>query len=253
MLAFVPRKWDFCTTMIIAIDSGNTYAKVGWFDQEKLVRFQARLVWKDLIEEIRLSKPDHIVFSSVSYTVTELKSALGVDIPILELSPQTPLPIRKNYDTPETLGADRVAAAVGAQVLYPNEDLLIIDMGTCITYDFLEHTGSFEGGIISPGLRMRFNAMHTFTKRLPQLEPEAIPDLIGKSTKGAMESGVMNGVLAEIEGIIERYRHISPNLSVIMCGGDTTFFESSLKPSIFVVPELVLIGLNRILRYNVAL
>lgn len=253
MLAFVLRKWDFCTIMIIAIDSGNTYAKVGWFDQDKLMRFQARLVWEDLIQEILNGKPDYIIFSSVSYTVVELKTALGQEIPVLDLSPQTLLPIHKNYKTPETLGADRIAAAVGAQWLYPEKDLLIIDMGTCITYDFLDHTGSFEGGIISPGVRMRFKALHTFTKRLPQLEPVNAPDLIGKSTKEAIESGVMNGLLAEIEGIIDRYRHISPTLSVIICGGDASFFESSLKPSIFVVPELVLIGLNRILRYNVSL
>ncbi|MCE7040965.1 type III pantothenate kinase [Dyadobacter sp. CY312] len=239
--------------MNIAVDSGNTYAKIGWFDDDKLIRFQARVVWDDLVKEIRSQAPDHIIFSSVSNSISEFKDALGLDIPVLDLSPDTPLPISKNYKTPETLGADRIAAATGAQYLFPDKDLLIIDMGTCITYDYLDHKGSFEGGLISPGVKMRFNALHTFTKRLPQLEPVKVPELIGKSTREAIESGVMNGVLGEVEGIIERYRHISPSLSVVLCGGDTTFFESSLKPAIFVVPELVLIGLNRILRYNVAL
>lgn len=253
MLAFVLIKWDFCTIMNIAVDSGNTYAKIGWFDGDKLIRFQTRLVWPELINEIRLSAPDNIVFSSVSNRVNDFKDALERDIPVLDLSPDTALPISKNYKTPETLGADRIAAAVGAQGLYPDEDLLIIDMGTCITYDLLDRKGSFEGGLISPGVKMRFNALHTFTRRLPQLQPVANPVFIGKSTREAIESGVMNGVLAEIEGIIERYRHIYPALRVVLCGGDTPFFESSLKPTIFVVPELVLIGLNRILRYNVAL
>jgi type III pantothenate kinase len=239
--------------MNIAVDSGNTYAKIGWFDEDQLIRFQARLLWPDLIEEIRLNAPDHIIFSSVSNTITDFRNSLGLEIPVLDLSPDTPLPISKNYKTPETLGADRVAAAAGAQWLYPDQDLLVIDMGTCITYDFLDRKGSFEGGLISPGVKMRFKALHTFTKRLPHLEPVNTPELIGKSTKEAIESGVMNGVRAELEGIIERYRHISPSLSVVLCGGDTPFFESSLKPAIFVVPELVLIGLNRILRYNVAL
>jgi len=253
MLAFVLRKWDFCTIMNIAVDAGNTYAKIGWFDDDKMIRFQARLIWTDLIKEIRSHVPERIIFSSVSNSVADFKSALEIDVPILDLSPDTALPISKNYKTPETLGADRIAAAAGAQYLFPEKDLLIIDMGTCITYDFLDRSGSFEGGLISPGVKMRFNALHTFTKRLPQLEPVSVPELIGKSTKEAIESGVMNGVLGEIEGIIERYRHISPSLSVVLCGGDTPFFESSLKPAIFVVPELVLIGLNRILRYNVAL
>lgn len=253
MLAFVPRKWDFCTIMNVAVDSGNTYAKIGWFENDQLIRFKARLLWSDLVNEICMDVPDRIIFSSVGKHVNDFRDALGMDIPVMDLSPETALPISKNYKTPETLGADRVAAAVGAQLLFPQKDLLIIDMGTCITYDFLDQHGSFEGGLISPGVKMRFNALHTFTKRLPQVEPVITPELIGKSTREAIESGVMNGVRAELEGIIERYRHISPSLSVVLCGGDIPFFESSLKPTIFVAPELVLIGLNRILRYNVAL
>ena len=253
MLAFLLRKWDFCTIMNVAVDSGNTYAKAGWFEQDRLVRFKTRLVWDDLIREIRQEVPDKIIFSSVSHSVEYFRESVGVDIDVLDLAPTTQVPLKKAYKTPETLGADRVAAAVGAGWLFPDEDLLVIDMGTCITYDFVDRAGSFEGGIITPGVKMRFSALHTFTKRLPLFEPVEVPDLIGKSTREAIESGVMNGVLAELEGIINKYRHISPSLRVVVCGGDITFFESTLKPSIFAVPELVLIGLNRILRYNVAL
>jgi type III pantothenate kinase len=253
MLAFVPRKWDFCNIMNIAVDSGNTYAKIGWFEGDKLIRYQTRLLWGDLIRVIQDNVPEHIIYSSVGYSVEEFREALMLEVPILDLSAATAVPIRKEYKTPETLGADRVAAAVGANWLFPDEDLLVIDMGTCITYDYVDRTAAFEGGIITPGVKMRFSALHTFTKRLPLLEPVTAPDLIGKSTREAIESGVMNGMLAEIEGIIERYRHISPTLRVIICGGDLPFFESSLKPTIFAVSELVLIGLNRILRYNVAL
>ncbi|TDE16887.1 type III pantothenate kinase [Dyadobacter psychrotolerans] len=239
--------------MNIAVDSGNTYAKIGWFEKDELIRFQTRLLWGDLVQEIRQEMPDQIIFSSVANRVEDFRESLGGEVNILDLSPKTPVPIKKEYKTPETLGADRVAAAVGANWLFPDEDLVVIDMGTCITYDFIDKSGSFEGGIITPGVKMRFSALHTFTKRLPLFEPVAIPDLIGKSTQEAIESGVMNGVLAEIEGIINQYRHISPSLRVVLCGGDISFFESTLKPSIFAVPELVLIGLNRILRYNVAL
>jgi type III pantothenate kinase len=164
-----------------------------------------------------------------------------------------PVPLVKDYDTPETLGADRVAAAVGATVLFPDEELVVIDMGTCITYDYVDRREHFQGGLISPGMRMRFQAMHTFTLRLPLIEAIEVPSLIGKSTRHAMQSGVMNGLIAEINGIVDAYRSQSPNCRVVLCGGDVPFFESLLKPPIFVVSELVLIGLNRILQYNVAL
>ena len=239
--------------MNAVIDSGNTYSKVGWFKEEKLIRYTTRLTFDELIQIIRKEVPEKILYSSVNLPVSDLKDALNVSSEIFELSPATPLPITKNYDTPETLGADRIAACVGANFLFPGEDLVVIDMGTCITYDLIDSRAVFQGGLISPGVKMRFKAMNSFTKRLPMLDPEPAPDLIGKSTKKAMLSGVMNGVLAEMEGIIERYRHKSPSLRVVLCGGDATFFESSLKPPIFAVPELVLIGLNRILTYNVSL
>lgn len=239
--------------MNIVVDSGNTFAKIGWFSGDNLIRYQTMLNFSDLIQLIKSELPDRIMYSSVSRTTAEFLEALGEDIPVLNLSGETPVPIRKNYETPQTLGADRVAAAAGANWIFPADDVLVIDMGTCITYDLIDREGTFQGGLISPGVRMRFNALHTFTNRLPLFDPEKDPEFIGKSTRQAIESGVMNGMLAEIEGIIERYRHTMPDLRVVICGGDITFFESSLKPPIFAVPELVLIGLNRILTYNVAL
>ena len=239
--------------MNVAIDSGNTFAKIGWFDEDKLVRLETKLIWSEMIREIQNDIPERIIYSSVNKSFEEFERALQLNVPVLNLSSETSIPTKKEYKTPETLGADRVAAAIGANWLFPEKDLVVIDMGTCITYDFVDKAGAFQGGLISPGVKMRFAALNSFTKRLPLIEPVLEPELIGKSTKEAIESGVMNGVLAEIEGIISRYRHISPSLCVVICGGDTSFFESSLKPGIFVVPQLVLIGLNRILRYNVAL
>jgi type III pantothenate kinase len=239
--------------MNIVIDSGNTYSKAGWFENEKLLRYTTGLSFDELIRTIREEQPEHILFSSVSYTEAEFTEALQMPVRVQSLSPQTLLPISKHYDTPETLGADRIAACAGANFLFPDEDILVIDMGTCITYDLIDSSAAFQGGLISPGVRMRFKAMHSFTKRLPMVDPETGPELIGKSTRTAMLSGVMNGTLAEIEGIIQRYRHKFPELRVVICGGDVTFFESSMKPPIFAVPELVLIGLNRILTYNVSL
>ncbi|QRR01571.1 type III pantothenate kinase [Dyadobacter sandarakinus] len=239
--------------MNVVIDSGNTFSKVGWFENEKLLRYTTRLEFAEMIAEVRSQRPEHVLFSSVSTTVEEFVHALDLPSNILSLTPDTPLPVTKNYDTPHTLGADRIAAATGANYLYPQENVLVIDMGTCITYDLVDQMAVFQGGLISPGVKMRFKAMHTFTKRLPLVEEEKNPAFIGKSTRSAISSGVMNGVQAEMEGIIARYRHSYPDLRVVLCGGDAPFFESSLKPPIFAVPELVLIGLNRILTYNVSL
>jgi type III pantothenate kinase len=251
-LVYVRIKEEFCGIMNIVVDSGNTYSKIGWFSGEQMLRHKTRLSFENLIDEIRASDVSHILYSSVSHEADKFRAAIQPNVPVLTLDSTTPLPIRKEYDTPATLGADRIAAAVGAAALFPDEDRVVIDMGTCITYDYVDRQARFQGGLISPGLRMRFRAMHSFTQRLPLVEPEPRPELIGKSTRQAMLSGVMNGLTAEISGLIDAYRNISPGCQVILCGGDVPFFESLLKPPIFVVPELVLIGLNRILLYNVS-
>jgi type III pantothenate kinase len=239
--------------MNIVVDSGNTYSKVAWFSGDQLVSYRTGLEFEELIVSIRSDIPERIMYSSVNRSVDEFRDALQIEVPVLNLSGTTQVPLAKDYDTPETLGADRVAAAVGANWLVPESDLVVIDMGTCITYDLVDKQGIFRGGLISPGMKMRFNALHTFTRRLPLVEPKSDPVLIGKSTLQAIQSGVINGMIAEIDGIIERYRHEKPTLRVVTCGGDAPFFESKLKHPIFAVPELVLIGLNRILLYNVAL
>jgi type III pantothenate kinase len=242
--------------MNLSIDLGNTYAKTGLFSEGKLLQTNWKLTYQELNNYVQSIHPQRIMVSSVSYSEEQLKdefSKITSDIYLLKST--TPVPLKKLYDTPETLGADRVAAAVGAKVLYPQNNCLVIDMGTCITYDLVDADDNFHGGIISPGVRMRFKAMNTFTKRLPLLEPDGIPDeipeLIGKNTKHAMQSGVMNGLLAEINGLIEEYDKVLTNINVIFCGGDATYFANRIKNPNFVVPELVLIGLNRILEYNV--
>jgi len=245
---------EYCGIMNIVVDSGNTFSKIGWFEDNALVRHKAHLSFEELIGSILATESiESIMYSSVGRESKEFREALQLSVPILNLDSTMPVPLVKDYDTPETLGADRVAAAVGATVLFPDEELVVIDMGTCITYDYVDRREHFQGGLISPGMRMRFQAMHTFTLRLPLIEAIEVPSLIGKSTRHAMQSGVMNGLIAEINGIVDAYRSQSPNCRVVLCGGDVPFFESLLKPPIFVVSELVLIGLNRILQYNVAL
>jgi type III pantothenate kinase len=239
--------------MQLAIDLGNTYAKTGLFEADKLLEIHWKLSLDDLATYVQQVNPLRIIISSVSYSFVEILQLFnGVKAEIVFLNSTTLLPISKNYDTPETLGADRLAATIGATVLFPAQNNVVIDMGTCITYDLIDANHIFQGGIISPGMQMRFKAMNTFTKRLPLLNaPTEMPALIGKSTTTAMQSGVMNALVAEINGLIEQYSSDLTKINVIFCGGDATFFANRIKYPNFVVPELVLIGLNRILDYNV--
>jgi type III pantothenate kinase len=253
LLAIVRRKEDFCRIMNIVVDSGNTFSKVGWFLGDELIRYEVGLGFEELVAAIRSDIPERIMYSSVNRPVDEFVKAIDCEVAVMELSAATPVPIKKDYETPQSLGADRVAAAVGAHWMFPEQDSIVIDMGTCITYDLVDRNAVFYGGLISPGMRMRFKALHSFTKRLPLIEPQMDAIFVGKNTFQAIQSGVMNGILAEMQGIIERYRHETPALCVVTCGGDAPFFETKLKHPIFAVPELVLVGLNRILLYNVAL
>lgn len=240
--------------MNLVIDWGNSSLKLGWFVGPVLIHTQSIASPDDLSALLAGQPVRHVIVSSTSRPADELRNRVntigGADW--LTLDGKTPVPISKHYDTPHTLGADRVAAAVGATVLFPGQNCLVIDMGTCITADLVDAGPTFRGGLIAPGVQMRFRAMHTFTERLPLVEVgEGWPDLTAQSTREAMRSGVLNGMLFELEGVIDAYRQRCSNLAVLVCGGDAPLFESRLKPTIFAVPELVLVGLNRILAHNV--
>ncbi|GAB3899250.1 type III pantothenate kinase [Larkinella knui] len=242
--------------MNIAIDWGNSTIKAGFFDRGKLMEAYPTLSVESLQGLIETHLPEAVVVSSTNRPADQMRQQLRLKPATrwLNVDGYTPVPMEKRYDTPHTLGTDRIASAVGAKVRFPQDDCLVIDMGTCVTYDYVDAESVFHGGMISPGFRMRFRAMHSFTERLPLVEPDELrPSLLGKNTRQAMQAGVVNGLLAELNGIIEAHRREHPNIKVLICGGDAPFFESSLKPPIFAVPELVLIGLNRILQHNVDL
>ncbi|MFL5729822.1 MAG: type III pantothenate kinase [Cytophagaceae bacterium] len=234
--------------MNLAIDSGNTKLKAGIFDNDQLMEVIHNLSedeLKSIADKLPLSRA---VISSVSGKARSIAEKIRIETLIVDQN--TRLPFRNLYKTPETLGTDRIAGAAGAKVLYPGANCLVIDAGTCITFDFIDSSNRYQGGSISPGIHLRFKAMNTFTSGLPLVERNDRAVLIGANTEESMQSGVMKGVLAEIDGMIASYRSIYPDLQVIICGGDTPFFETNLKQSIFAVPDLVLIGLNRILEYN---
>ena len=205
----------------------------------------------DLKSYISQQKFDACLISSVKYAEEDLKEALGFDF--LYFTRETAIPISNKYGTPDTLGVDRKAAAVGARAKFSEGNLLAIDLGSCITYDFLNAADEYLGGAISPGLAMRFKAMHQQTARLPLevLNEQEMPQLLENSTRSGLRSGVYHGILFEMEGFIAAYKQQHQDLKVIICGGDSKFFETLTKDYIFVIPNLVLFGLNRILTYNV--
>ena len=237
--------------MNIVVDYGNTAAKVGIFEDELLREkrhFPDALQLRSYLEN---NPVENIMVSSVSYPAQEVLSWAIATGKKFSLSYELPLPIKILYATPQTLGVDRIAAVCGAIGIFPNHPCLVIDAGTCINYEFIDDKENYHGGGISPGIAMRFEAMHTFTSRLPLVNPTQDAPLIGDSTETCMQSGVINGMRAEMEGIIQQYLDNYPGTRVILCGGDASFFENHVKHSIFVEPDLVLQGLNGILKYNV--
>lgn len=237
--------------MNLVIDSGNSAAKVGIFDHQRLVEKGTFSTLQDLEGFVREAHYTHVIISSVKADVQSISSWADKAARVLVLDKELPLPITNLYATPDTLGMDRLAGVCGANELFPGLPSLVIDAGTCITYDFIDERANYHGGSISPGLFMRFRAVHTFTAKLPLVSPIKDAALIGTSTESSIQSGVVNGLLAEMEGIIERYERQFSGLRVILCGGDVGFFENQLKASIFASPELVLHGLNSILIHNV--
>ncbi|PRY89293.1 type III pantothenate kinase [Mongoliibacter ruber] len=237
----------------LVVDIGNTRIKTAVFDNDVLIN---ETPFEDIKDFLKYSKELHFrnaIISSVKYSEIELQELLEFDF--LYLNKSTPIPITNMYKTPETLGVDRKAAVIGARATIGNGAILTVDMGSCITYEILDAENRYLGGAISPGLKMRFRAMHEQTARLPMaaLEGATTPELTGNTTISCMQSGVYHGILHEIEGYIQAYSAKYDDLKVIICGGDSKVFESLTKDHIFVIQNLVLYGLNRILSYNVNL
>jgi len=241
--------------MNLVIDMGNSYSKIAVCQGKEIL--ESAISEKISNREIAYFIENYpelrgAIFSSVANHSRELIDYLDASFDtFLELTGHTPLPLKSLYKTPETLGFDRIAAVAGAHTIFPGHNVLVIDAGTAITFDMVTAEGEYTGGNISPGLNMRFRALHKFTSRLPQLtfREEAVR-LMGTTTDEAIISGVVNGLVHEINGYISEISSKYKNLRVVLTGGDANSFDKKLKNSIFVVAHLNLIGLNRILDYN---
>jgi len=239
----------------LIIDQGNTICKLAIFGEGEdplEVRTCSELTIDFLDEIIKQFHPTSGILSSVKRIHPDIYAFLRASLSsFIALDYKTPTPLRNAYKTPETLGLDRLAAAVGAWSLQPQKPLLIVDMGTAITYDFVNSEGIYQGGNIAPGIRMRLKSLHQNTDKLPNMEPEIHFQEMGSDTQTAILGGVMQGVIYEMEGYKNQLQQKHSNLFTFLTGGDLIYFEEKLKNGIFVCKNLVLIGLNRILHYNV--
>ena len=238
--------------MHLVIDIGNTSAKIAVFSQgemKDMIRCSNQSLELDTFCQIYPIRKG--IWASVISLSEEVQQQLQqLPFPMMEFTYQTPIPIRNLYRTPQTLGVDRLAAVIAAYTTQPHHPALVIDAGTCITYDFIDEHGQYQGGNISPGMEMRLKALHEFTSKLPKIEASGETPLYGYSTETAIRSGVIRGIEHEISGYIQYLRKNYPSLLVFLTGGNEFSFDTNLKSGIFADGFLVLKGLNRILDYN---
>ena len=243
--------------MNLIIDIGNTSSKLAITDGNHLIfsdktKSETESVATMANKAISDFDIKNCIISSVSLPYQPLCAALGsISGTLIELNASTPLPIANRYSTPATLGKDRIAAAVGATVIFPGKSCLIIDAGTAITYDYVKDGEEYLGGNISPGIDIRFKALHDYTSRLPLISDPQPTETFGLTTAEALSNGVINGIIHEINGYIDAFEKKNVNSSIILTGGSSIYLSKKLKNTIFAEPNLVTIGLNRILNYNV--
>ena len=243
--------------MNLIIDVGNSFVKLAVFSKNKF-KFKEVVEIDMILEHIisiknKYNKLTNAVVSSVGRLKDEDIKVIKELFDLLILDSKTKLPFANLYKTPKTLGVDRIALASASINQYPENNVLVIDAGTCITYDFINADNEYLGGAISPGLRMRYKALNNLTANLPLLDTKIANSIIGNSTEECIHSGVVTGVLKEIDGVIEQYEQKYSDLTVILTGGDANFLSKQLKSSIFANSNFLLEGLNFILQFNLNL
>jgi type III pantothenate kinase len=240
--------------MFLIIDIGNTRVKAAIFDETVLLElfhfsnkdFKKNI--ENLVDEYKVKKA---LISSVGRLSTSNRRFITNLIPCHELSSESNLTFINKYATPKTLGVDRIALVSAAVNQFPNKNVLVIDAGTCITFDFVNKKNEYLGGAIAPGLKSRYKSLQEYTANLPLLDLKLPKSFIGNSTEESIHSGVVNGVFREIEGVISQYNDAYGKLTVVLTGGDAKFLSSQLKSSIFVAPFFLLEGLYTILKNNI--
>ncbi len=240
----------------LCLDWGNTNIKAAIFDNDKLTKqfiFSAASSLEKITDILDTYKPVKAILCSVVHHDNELADLIKGRIKsLIVLDGHTRTPINNAYLSADTLGPDRLALVNGAYGSFPDKNNLVISMGTCVTYNLMQKNKTFRGGAISPGLNMRLKAMNTLTEKLPEISADGDLILLGYDTETCMRSGAVNGMVAEIEGMMKAYENQFADFNAILTGGDAPFFASKIKSKIFADPDLLLKGLNLILNYNVS-
>ena len=241
--------------MILTIDVGNTRIKGAVFEDATALEyfvFEPAAVEKKILKILKkYQKVTYLVVASVGILEKESFLAFENVVKVHFVSHDDVFPFHNRYETPKTLGIDRMVLAAGATIQYPGCNRLVIDAGTCITYDFIDDNDNYLGGAIAPGLRLRYESLHAFTAKLPLLSVREDSDLIGRTTDGSIHSGVINGLVYEIDGFINEYKALASKFIIILTGGDTEFLAKRLKNTIFANSNFLLESLNQTFQYKI--
>jgi type III pantothenate kinase len=240
--------------MNLIVDVGNTLVKFAVYKNANL-KYKTSFELSEFKKQYQLIKTKYpklksAIISSVGRLSQKQIEIITKDLKVLELNSETKLPFTNRYETPKTLGVDRLALVSASVQKYANKNVLIIDAGTCITYDFINQSNNYLGGAISPGIRLRYKSLNNLTANLPLLRTDKPKTITGNSTEASIHSGVVFGVVKEMDGIIDQYAEEYLDLTVILTGGDAKFLLNQLKNSIFANSDFLLEGLNFILDYN---
>ncbi len=240
--------------MLLAIDVGNTQIKLAVFEQNniKIQKIVSLSSWKIEVQNILDFNDliDNIVVSSVGHLDENEFKNITSKAKLNFITANSKFPFINSYTTPNTLGADRMVLAAGATLLFPNQNRLVIDAGTCVTYDFVDSDNVYHGGAISPGIKLRYESLHNYTAKLPLLSTEYPDEIIGNSTLQSIHSGIINGIIFEIDGFISSIMDNNDNFIIILTGGDAEFLAKRLKNTIFANPNFLLESLNQTFQYN---
>jgi len=249
--------------MLLAIDIGNTRIKAAVFEENTLLEVVvfSKETLQEKMQSILNAHPTitDLMVASVGEIGTKVFLVWDTTVKIHFVSHTTPFPFQNHYATPQTLGIDRMVLAAGAVLQFPKQNRLVIDAGTCITYDFVDANDVYHGGAIAPGIRLRYESLHRYTANLPLLSVESLPfdehkqpqvNLIGSSTQESIHSGVVNGIVHEIDGFIDAYSAKFSNFIIILTGGDTEFLAKRLKNTIFANSNFLLESLNQTYQYK---
>ncbi len=241
--------------MLLTIDIGNTRTKVALFENNRIGEIYI-LEHENFLENFKkilkkFTPTPKIILSSVGKLEIATLNWLLTHTDLNVISHKSAFPFQNDYSTPLTLGIDRMVLAAGATLMYPQQNRLVIDAGTCVTYDFISQQNHYLGGAISPGIGLRYKSLNDYTAKLPLLQLQEPLDIIGNSTQESIHSGVINGLTCEIDQLIETYQSRFQDLTIILTGGDAVFLAKRLKNTIFAHSNFLLESLNSIHQYTI--